>query len=60
MSDNWLMFIPTDPEALPSRAAADKAVELLRAFVPETCGEVLAKFTERTEFHCGGAKTGQV
>lgn len=52
MSDNWLMFIPTDPEALRSRAAADKAVELLKTFVPEAW-EVLAKFAERTEFHCG-------
>jgi hypothetical protein len=55
MSDNWLMFIPADPEALPSRAAADKAVELLKTFVPEAWGEVLAKFAKRTEFHCGGA-----
>jgi len=52
MSDNWLIFIPTDPDALPSRAAADKAVELLKTFVPEAY-EVLAKFSERTEFHCG-------
>ena len=54
MSDNWLVFIPTDPEALPSRAAADRAVELLKTFVPEAYGEVLAKFAERTVFHCGG------
>jgi hypothetical protein len=54
MSDNWLMFIPNDPETLPSRAAADRAVELLRTFVPEAYGEVLAKFADRTEFHSGG------
>src|SRR5262249_33659104 len=55
MSDNRLMFIPADPEALPSRAAADKAAELLRTFVPEAYGEVLAKFAEKMEFHSGGA-----
>lgn len=55
MSDNWLMFIPTDPAALPSRAAADNAAELLKTFVPKANGAVLAKFSERTEFHGGGA-----
>jgi hypothetical protein len=55
MSDDWLMFIPIDREALPERAAADKAVRLLKTFVLEAHGEVLAKFAERTEFHCGGA-----
>jgi hypothetical protein len=52
MSDNWVTFIPSDPDALPSRAAADKAVELLKTFAPD--GEVVAKFAERTEFHDGG------
>jgi hypothetical protein len=55
MSDNWLMFIPIDPEMLPSRAAADRSVELLRTFAPEARGEVLATFAEKTEFHSGGA-----
>ena len=55
MSDNWLMFIPADPEWLPSKAAADKAVALLRTFVPEAYGEVSARFAERPEFHSGGA-----
>jgi hypothetical protein len=55
MSDHWLMFIPTAPEALPSKAAADEAAKLLKIFVPEADGEVLARFAERTEFHGGGA-----
>jgi len=52
MSDDWLIFIPTDPEALPSRAAADKAAELLKTFAPEA-HEVVAKSSEGTEFHRG-------
>lgn len=54
MSDSWLMFIPTDPEALPLKVAADKAVELLKLFVPQA-DEVLAKFFEKVEFHSGMA-----
>ncbi len=52
MSDSWLMFIPTDPEALPSKAAAEKALELLKSFAPES-QNVCAKFGEKIEFHSG-------
>ena len=52
MSDNWLMFIPTDPEAIPSKAAADAAVELLKSFVPDS-QDVHAEYGEKIEFHSG-------
>jgi hypothetical protein len=55
MSDNSLLFIPTNPTAQPSRAAAEKAIELMKAFAPNSYGEVRAKFSENTEFHSGGS-----
>jgi len=55
MSDNWLMFIPADPNALPTRAGADKAVELLKRFAPDAGDDVRATFCDQVEFHHGGS-----
>ena len=58
MSDNWIQFVPVDPEAQPTREAADKAIELLSSFAPEA-DEVSAKFAETIEFfHPGGNWSG--
>jgi hypothetical protein len=59
MSDNWLMFIPTDPSAVPTRAAASKAVELLKRFAPDAGDEVRAKVFDKVAFHdCGANWSG--
>lgn len=39
MSDNWLMFIPADPNVLPTAGAAENAAQLLRTFLPDAYGE---------------------
>ena len=49
MSDNWLRFIPTDPQYLPSPQAADNARKLLAALTPHA-DAVTAKFKESVEF----------
>jgi hypothetical protein len=54
MSDNWLRFIPTDPEFLPTQAAAAKAQALLASIVPQST-EVTVQFTEHVEFMDQGA-----
>lgn len=59
MSDNWLMFIPADPTALPTQTGADKAVELLKRFAPDAGDDVRAKFSDKVEFHdCGSNWSG--
>lgn len=55
MSDNWLMFIPADPNVLPTTGAAENAAQLLKTFLPDAYGEVSAQFSEQMEFHNGGA-----
>lgn len=55
MSDSWLLFIPADIEAAPSKEAADNASALLKTFTPEALGEVRARFAPTIEFHSGGA-----
>jgi hypothetical protein len=59
MSDNWLMFIPADPDALPSRTGAEKALELLKRFAPGAGDDVRAIFSDKVEFHdCGSNWSG--
>jgi hypothetical protein len=58
MSDNWLQFIPTDPEFQPSTDSAETARRLLASFVPEA-DEVNAEFKPYLEFfHPGGNWSG--
>lgn len=54
MSDNWLQFIPSDPQFQPSSEAAEQARALLASFVPQS-DEVLALFKNSTEFFHPGA-----
>ncbi|MEQ1783979.1 MAG: hypothetical protein ABMA14_21690 [Hyphomonadaceae bacterium] len=54
MSDNWLMFISTDPYALPTEAASESAVGLLKTYAPNALGEIVARVADRVEFHSGG------
>jgi hypothetical protein len=49
MSDNWLRFIPADPEYQPSAAAAERAGSMLRAFAPEA-DEVCVAFKQSVGF----------
>jgi hypothetical protein len=49
MSDNWLQFIPVDPNWIPTPAAAERAVALLSAIAPQA-EEVNAEFKEQVEF----------
>ncbi len=59
MSDNWLIFIPTDPTAIPSQIGADTAVELLKRFAPDAGDDVQARFSNEIEFHdCGSNWSG--
>lgn len=59
MSDNWLIFIPVDPQAHPTQASADKAVELLRSFAPDAGDEVSATFFDKVAFQdCGSNWSG--
>jgi hypothetical protein len=54
MSDNWLRYVPTDPEFQPSASAATAAEALLRSFVPRA-DEVRSEFTEDVGFIDPGA-----
>ena len=54
MSDNWLQFIPAEPNFRPSADAAERARELLVMFVPDS-DEVSAKFEEAITFFDPGA-----
>ena len=59
MSDNWLLFIPADPNVLPARAGADKEVELLKRFAPGAGDDVRARFSDKAEFQdCGANWSG--
>jgi hypothetical protein len=49
MSDNWLRFVPADPQYLPSPEAANNARNLLAAFT-QHADAVTAKFKESVEF----------
>lgn len=58
MSDNWIQFIPANPNYLPSIPAAEIAKALLASFVPDA-DEVVFKFTDNVEFiHPGGNWSG--
>jgi|SRR5665213_2996280 len=58
MSNNWLQFIPSDPNFQPLLQAAEKAKVLLAAFVPGA-DEVTITFTDTVEFvHPGGNWSG--
>lgn len=58
MSDNWIQFIPTDPNYQPPLDAAEKAKALLAGFVPRA-DEVSFAFTDCVEFvHPGGNWSG--
>lgn len=49
MSDNWLQFVPTDPQFIPSAEAAESARHLFASFVPES-EEVTASTKDEIEF----------
>jgi len=58
MSDNWLQFVPTDPEFQPSAMAAERARVLFSSFAPQS-DEIVASFKNSTEFfHPGGNWSG--
>jgi len=54
MSDNWLRYVPTDPEFRPSDSAAKAAEALLLSFVPQA-ERVRSEFTENVGFIDPGA-----
>jgi hypothetical protein len=54
MSDNWILFIPSDPEFKPSSSVAEQARSLLASFVPET-EEVLVLFQSSVTFFDPGS-----
>jgi hypothetical protein len=54
MSDNWLRYVPVDPQLQPSPLAAKAAEALLVAFFPEA-EEVNSEFTESVAFIDPGA-----
>jgi len=35
MSDDWIQFVPADPQAQPTKEAADRAVQLFKSYAPE-------------------------
>jgi hypothetical protein len=48
MSDNILIFIPTDPDSIPEPSAQQEARDVLRSFVPDA-DEVKAQTTDEVE-----------
>jgi hypothetical protein len=58
MSDNWLQFIPTDPNFQPSLESAERARALLATYLPRA-QDVRASFKDAVEFfHPGGNWSG--
>ncbi|MGD0634095.1 MAG: hypothetical protein ABSA13_07435 [Beijerinckiaceae bacterium] len=53
MSDYFLMFVPTDPKWQPTKADAERAVELFKSIAPHA-RDVEATFTDDVEFHDPG------
>jgi hypothetical protein len=49
VSDNWLKFVPTDPDWQPSLPASNAAVQLLMNFLPEA-DEIASRFFDNTVF----------
>jgi hypothetical protein len=49
MSDNWLRYVPTDPQYQPTVAQATGAEQLLASFLPQS-EEVRSEFTEHAVF----------
>nr|WP_315481723.1 hypothetical protein [uncultured Undibacterium sp.] len=54
MSDNWLQYIPTNPEFIPTINAANDAVKLLEAFFP-LAEEVKFEISDSVNFYHPGA-----
>jgi hypothetical protein len=54
MSDNWLQFVPSDPEYQPSPEAAERARILLAAFTPQA-DAVSVNFKESVQFFHPGS-----
>jgi hypothetical protein len=54
MSDNWLKYIPTDPEFIPTASAAANAERLLASFVP-LADKVRSEFPGSVRFFDPGA-----
>ena len=53
MSDNWIILIPTDPQAVPSLESRELAIKRFREITP-TADEIEVKVTERVRFiDCG-------
>ncbi|MDR3463232.1 MAG: hypothetical protein P4L76_13050 [Beijerinckiaceae bacterium] len=50
MSDHFLMFVPTDPTWQPTKADAERAVELFKSIAPNA-QTIEAIFTDDVEFH---------
>lgn len=58
MSDNWLIFIPANPSAVPTREAANRGVDVLKRFAPDARA-VEARFLDKVEFvDCGSNWSG--
>jgi hypothetical protein len=58
MSDNWLQFIPADPQYQPTTEMAERARALLATFAPDA-DAVSTEFKSSTEFfHPGGNWSG--
>jgi hypothetical protein len=58
MSDNWLQFIPTEPQYQPTTEMAERARALMATFVPKA-DAVSAEFKSSIEFfHPGGNWSG--
>jgi hypothetical protein len=54
MSDNWLQFVPDDPQYRPSQEQAENARQLFASFVPEA-DEVSAQVRDTIEFFHSGS-----
>lgn len=54
MSDNFLRYVPADPNFQPTEEAAGRAVEVLRAIVPGA-KFVVARFTDSVKFVDAGS-----
>ena len=54
MSDDFLIFVPTDPHLVPSSEVQRQTTELVRSLLPDAA-EVSSEATERVQFYDGGS-----
>jgi hypothetical protein len=52
VSDHWIQFVPADPNAQPTKDAAERAVQLLSSCAPRA-DKVSFELKENTEFFSG-------